>query len=241
MLYCIGVAAVETTRLEVGVTNSDDSKIESSTATESERWNLNQTEWDRYHSLLKGVRGHLSVATISPIEVLGIHARNDAERVKYARMWAQVLIADAARVLAFQRAYDEEVARLVAEQPLIDDSLIEDREARRFQLQSTDRILFFTALDCPICDVLFARVLKRKDQLAAVNVYFIGLGASDRLKALAWLQNFKAAQQMYRDSRLAIHFDAPDDLNVSFTPDEAPMLLVLRDGKTHRVPGYVFP
>ena len=59
------------------------------------------------------------------------------------------MIADAARVLAFQRAYDEEVARLVAEQPLIDDSLIEDREARRFQLQSTDRILFFTALDCP--------------------------------------------------------------------------------------------
>ena len=59
MLYCMGVTAVETTRLEFGVTNSVDSKIDSSTATESERWNLNQVEWDRYQTLLKGVRGHL--------------------------------------------------------------------------------------------------------------------------------------------------------------------------------------
>ena len=53
------------------------------------QWNLNETEWTRYQTLMRGVRGSVSPATLSPIEVLGIHAQTEAERKDYARRWAK--------------------------------------------------------------------------------------------------------------------------------------------------------
>ena len=51
-------------------------------------WDLSDTEWRRYRSLMDGIRGSISPATLSPIEVLGIHARDEAERRRYAERWA---------------------------------------------------------------------------------------------------------------------------------------------------------
>ena len=69
-------------------------------------WDLSETEWRRYKQLMQGVRGSISPSTISPIEVLGIHARDEAERQRYAEAWARVMYEDAGRILAFQHAYD---------------------------------------------------------------------------------------------------------------------------------------
>ena len=55
-------------------------------------WGLSETEWRRYKQLMQGIRGSISPSTISPIEVLGIHARDDAERQRYAEVWALSLI-----------------------------------------------------------------------------------------------------------------------------------------------------
>ena len=75
--------------------------------TRAEVWGLSATEWGRYRSLMEGIRGSISPGTISPIEVLGIHARDDAERRRYAEQWAVMMREDAERILAFQRAYDQ--------------------------------------------------------------------------------------------------------------------------------------
>jgi integrating conjugative element protein (TIGR03759 family) len=70
--------------------------------------------------LLKlGPRGAFSVANISPVEILGIHARSDAERQKYAELFARAQLADVQRVLAFQRAYDQAIGQLTAGMPVI--------------------------------------------------------------------------------------------------------------------------
>ena len=42
----------------------------------AEQWGLSHEDWQRYRSLMQGVRGSISPSTLSPIEVLGIHARN---------------------------------------------------------------------------------------------------------------------------------------------------------------------
>ena len=69
-------------------------------------------EWQRYRQLMQGIRGSISPETISPIEVLGIHARDEAERQRYADAWASAMHEDVDRILAFQRAYDEAGKRL---------------------------------------------------------------------------------------------------------------------------------
>ena len=52
-------------------------------------WNLSDEEMRRAKVLLEGPRKLFSVANLSPVEALGIHARTDAERRKYAEMFVR--------------------------------------------------------------------------------------------------------------------------------------------------------
>ncbi len=99
------------------------------TATETAQaraWDLTETEWRRYKTLMQGIRGRLS-PDLSPVETLGIHARTRQERDRYAERWAEALRQDTERVLAFQRAYDAAWRRLHGDEPLIDLTLLPDR------------------------------------------------------------------------------------------------------------------
>jgi len=97
-------------------------------------WNLSDTEWRRYRSLMDGIRGSISPATLSPIEVLGIHARDEAERRRYAERWARLMREDAERILAFQHAYDQAWQRLFPAEPLIDLARLPDEKASEVAL-----------------------------------------------------------------------------------------------------------
>ena len=106
-----------------------------------QQWGLSPKEWARYKILMQGIRGSISPATISPIEVLGTHARNNQERRKYAELWAQMRHEDIGRVLAFQRAYDEAFDKLYGDEKLIDVSKLDI--PRPWTFGANDRILLF--------------------------------------------------------------------------------------------------
>ena len=69
------------------------------------QWGLTDVEWQRYRHLMRGLRGSLSVSTISPVEGLGIHADSESDRTRYAEMFVRLMQQDTERVLAFERAY----------------------------------------------------------------------------------------------------------------------------------------
>jgi len=71
------------------------------------QWRLSEEEWTRYRSLMQGIRGSISPASISPIEVLGIHARDDAERRRYAEAWGKVMREDVDREPSSLRQFRE--------------------------------------------------------------------------------------------------------------------------------------
>jgi integrating conjugative element protein (TIGR03759 family) len=110
----------------------------------AQAWGLAETEWRRYQSLMQGIRGSVSPETISPVEVLGIHARDEAERRRYAELWAQAMWEDAERILAFQRAYVEAGRRLYPGVPLIDPGRLPKKDEQSTGLEPQDRVLFFT-------------------------------------------------------------------------------------------------
>ncbi|HEX7635859.1 MAG TPA: integrating conjugative element protein [Noviherbaspirillum sp.] len=85
-------------------------------------WGLTLEEVRRANLLMKGPRGAFSAPNITPVEVLGIHARNDAERQKYAEQFARILRADTERVLAWSVAHAQAMARLYPNDPVIDFS-----------------------------------------------------------------------------------------------------------------------
>ena len=82
-------------------------------------WGLSEDEMVRAKVLLQGPRKSFSVENLSPIEALGIHARTEAERRKYAEMFARAFHQDVERSLAWQRAYTEAMNRLYPNEPVI--------------------------------------------------------------------------------------------------------------------------
>ncbi len=88
----------------------------------AEIWGLNAEEMQRAKLLLQGPRAAFSVANLSPVEALGIHARSEAERRKYAELFARAFHQDVERSLAWSSAYQEAIARLYPNEPVVDYS-----------------------------------------------------------------------------------------------------------------------
>jgi integrating conjugative element protein (TIGR03759 family) len=110
MAVVIGLSPVwaHSTQITNTVTSTAQSSQAQADAVEhatAQYWGLGIDEYRRYQSLMKGVRGSLSDPRITPIEVLGIHARDDAERRKYAEAFARLMAEDTSKVLRFQDEY----------------------------------------------------------------------------------------------------------------------------------------
>ena len=105
-----------------GSTEQQNTRQEAADRLLGQIWGLSAEEIARAKVLLQGPRASFSVANLSPIEALGIHARNEAERRKYAEMFAKSVRADVERSLAWQRAFSEAMRRIYGVEPLLDFS-----------------------------------------------------------------------------------------------------------------------
>jgi hypothetical protein len=82
-------------------------------------WGISAQEMQRAQQLMRGPRGSFSVANISPLEVLGIHAKTDAERQKYAELFAQAYVADVNRSIAWAKVSQVEIKRITGNSPVV--------------------------------------------------------------------------------------------------------------------------
>jgi hypothetical protein len=85
-------------------------------------WGLSVDEIRRARLLTQpgSARAAFSAPNISPVEVLGIHARSDAERGRYAELFARALHADTERIVAWIATYSAVYARLYPNEPVMD-------------------------------------------------------------------------------------------------------------------------
>lgn len=205
--------AMEVSATRTGETAITPSLTNEPALTASERvrlqaWELSTAEWHRYQQLMQGVRGSVSPATISPVEVLGIHARDAGERRRYAERWARILHEDVGRILAFQRAYDAANRRLYPDQPLIDLTRLPVPDKKSGTLQPGDRVLFFTRTDCPACDVLLERLLKRLDRVAGIDIYITGMNAGGDAGIRNWAARHGIDPAWVRSRRITLNHEA---------------------------------
>ncbi|WP_292404220.1 MULTISPECIES: TIGR03759 family integrating conjugative element protein [unclassified Methylophaga] len=198
--------------------NETRSIITESTTTQTEQkhlqWGLSESEYARYEELMEGVRGSISPDTISPLEVLGIHAQNEAERKKYARLWADMMEQDTERVLAFQRAYDE-AWRDKGNKPLIDIEQIRSQlpsvpETTPQQLSNTTtkRTLIATKLtDCEACDKKIQQLLTMMlvDQSLHLDVYFSDSSDKENSVIRQWAMENRIDAELLRNRRITLN------------------------------------
>jgi len=202
------------------------------------QWGLDETQWQRYQSLMQGVRGSVSPSTLSPIEVLGIHARSTDERQRFAEQWAAIMREDAERILAFQRAYDDAQRRLYPNGLLIDASVLSsnktDQEAlAKLAWQPTDRVLFFTDTQCPTCDALLERLVSQLTQFSGIDLYLIDVAPGEEPLIREWAVTKQINPQWVNEHKVTLNVDAgARDRIVAHTGQNSQALpvLVLRRG-----------
>jgi integrating conjugative element protein (TIGR03759 family) len=74
-------------------------------------WGLRPEEWTRYRQVMQGPLGIYS-PSLDPLTALGIEARSDEERNRYAELQVQAESRRVSKELAYQRAYDAAWQRL---------------------------------------------------------------------------------------------------------------------------------
>lgn len=223
------VPAQETARTATDLTHASPSNEREMPLSATERhqahaWELSEIEWRRYRQLMLGIRGSVSDARLAPIEVLGIHARDEAERRHYAMRWAQAMRADAERVLAFQRAYDAAAEQLFAGLPLIDAGRLKIVPQTTSALSPRDRVLFFTALECPACEAMLAKLLKHLNTVAGIDIYFTDLGPGSEARIRAWADDHDIEPVWVQGRRVTLNIDNGVLASLSGEGNQAPVL-----------------
>ncbi len=188
-------------------------------------WDLSEKEWRRYKQLMQGIRGSISPSTISPIEVLGIHARNEAERQRYAEVWARIMYQDAGRILAFQHAYDAAVKRLYPHEQLINISQIPRKPQDSNTFKSDDRLLYFTRPECPACDLMLNQLLKRINEVSGIDIYLTGVTKGDDGAVREWAVSHKINPAWVRSHRITLNHDAGALDKLTHGRGDAPTIL----------------
>ena len=112
----------ETARTQVNQTHVNYSQLDDREKLLAQIWNLSNEEMVRAKVLLEGPRKTFSVPNLSPVEALGIHARTDAERRKYAEAFARALHQDVERSLAWNNAFAEAMQRMYPNEAVVDYS-----------------------------------------------------------------------------------------------------------------------
>lgn len=215
-----------------------DTRITPLSASERNRsnaWSLSNTEWRRYQSLLLGIRASVSATNLSPIEVLGIHARDSAERRRYAERWARAMRDDAERILAFQHAYDAAAERLFSGQTLIDVGKLQSLPQKTNELRADDRILFFTAVMCPACDAVLVKLLSHLESVAGIDIYISDVPTIDDEIIRAWAEEHGIEREWVGTRRVTLNHDGGALEKMSDERIETPALFVRRNGQLSKL------
>ncbi|MEW5756468.1 MAG: TIGR03759 family integrating conjugative element protein [Pseudomonadota bacterium] len=223
--FAAEVSGTQVNETDVGVSASDKNALAASEVARSRAWGLSETEWHRYEQLMQGIRGSISPPTISPIEVLGIHARDEDERRRYAELWARAMREDAERILAFQRAYDEAGRRLYPDQRLIDVGRLPGRDDKTSALQPGDRVLFFTRPGCPACESLLNQLRKRLNRVSGIDIYIAGVKPGDDQAIRRWAADHGIDPTWVRNQRVTLNHEAGALARLTQGKGEIPYLL----------------
>lgn len=150
-------------------------------------WGLSVDEWSRYESIMSGPRGKWS-KDLDPLTALGIEARTETERRRYAELLVLATRKRIEQELAFQLAYDAANERLFPSQLAVTQFLMKDAPSlssaslagsfATTAAQVKERVAFFTLIDsCSECDVELERLLGLKQ---VMDIYLVDSDFDDK-------------------------------------------------------------
>lgn len=162
-------------------------------------WGLTQADWARYEELKKGVRGIWS-PNLDPLTILGVEARTDAERNRYAELLAKKEFERAEKEFSFQIAYSRAFERLYPNVlPFKTDSVSTTSAA-------VGRIIYFTRIDCEKCSDNLAKLWSRAGNMP-VDIYIVD-SMQDDTKIQRWAVKNKIDINKVKNRQVTLNHDS---------------------------------
>ena len=140
---------------------------------QAQQWNIQPEEWQRYQKLMEGPLGIYSPG-LDPLTALGISARNDSERRRYAELQVIAETQRVERELAYQRAYDDAFKRMYPK--LLPVNFGSSSQSAVAIPTGSGRLAVFIKDNCKPCD---AEVQQLQKAGAAFDIYMVDSNNDD--------------------------------------------------------------
>ena len=160
-------------------------------------WGLRPDEWTRYRQLMDGPLG-IHSPNLDPLTALGIEARDDEERTRYAELQVRAEARRVEKMLAYQRAYDAAWVRLFPGLPRVDFS------GTAVAGGASSRLAVFVRPDCPPCE---ARVKQLQASGAAFDLYLVD-SQGDDARLRQWARKARSEPAKVRARTITLNHDS---------------------------------
>lgn len=172
----------------------------------------------------------------TPVDVLGINARTDAERLHFAELSAFQDAVKYAKEFSYQHAYDDAMKQIAAQydlQPVrpFDVSKFSPYKNLPIQLAPGDRLMVYVHPGDDTVEIT-ADLLKlmKKQSGIQLNIYFLGNNVT-QAQVVSWAKANDIPQAMVSSGAVTLNLNFSNDQNISQTP----MMYLVRNGQSRIV------
>ncbi|HCM5830622.1 TIGR03759 family integrating conjugative element protein [Klebsiella pneumoniae] len=190
-------------------------------------WGLNTDEWQRYRELMEGPLGTYS-PNLDPLSALGIEARSDADRQRYAELQVQAEARRVEKLLAYQRAYDEAWQRL---NPTMQRVNMPEALPDVAAITGSGRTAVFVKDDCQPCTQLVQHLLASD---TGFDLYMVG-SRQDDTRIRDWARRAHINPELVRNGTITLNHDAGRWLSLGL-PGDLPASVRQVNGQWQRQP-----
>ena len=192
---------------------------------QAREWGLQPEEWARYRQLMQGPLGVYS-PQLDPLTALGIEARSEEERRRYAELQVQAEARRVGKTLAYQRAYDAAWQRLFPGQPRVS---LPGAKAQGASNTGSGRLAVFVKADCAPCA---QRVQQLQAAGTAFDLYMVG-SRQDDARIRQWATQAGIDQARVRARTITLNHDAGRWLSLGL-PGDLPAVVREVNGQWQR-------
>jgi integrating conjugative element protein (TIGR03759 family) len=161
--------------------SANTSSVESTSSdVQSKIWYISTDDWLRYEKIMLG-KGQYLWKDLDPITVLGLNARSDSERKRYAERLAKLEFANAQKVILLDRAYNKAFHELYGKLPVVDPTKLNIGRAKASLLSVPkasvkgdfgDRYIAFVNTQCSACNSMVKQVLGSLELGVSLDIHF---------------------------------------------------------------------
>jgi integrating conjugative element protein (TIGR03759 family) len=193
-------------------------------------WGLRNEEWTRYRELMEGPLGIYS-PNLDPLSALGVEARSDEERRRYAELQVQAEARRVEKLLAYQRAYDEAWQRLHPGAQRVNLPDTPSAGIAGPTISSNGRTAVFVRDGCAPCDQAVQRLQATGTPF---DIYVVGSRADDA-RIRDWARRARIDPDKVRSQQITLNHDAGRWLSLGL-PGELPATVRQVEGQWQRLP-----